>query len=264
MMGDTCTRGCRFCAIKTSNKPPPLDVHEPENTAEAISRWGVGYIVMTSVDRDGERERGIDEGESGADANRPATQTSQMGERSTLQRRSGSSSKSAFVLSLSDFPTPADPPACAGHHTSSSKPSQATSSVPNPRSSSSRDPDWTSTHTMWRRPRHGHRSFGTRGRRSGRVSRCSGWPRPRSLASSPRRALCSELGRRMPTSRRLFEVRSFSKSRRRRKGKLIWRFRNRAPQGRRRRRDLWAVHPPDEAPHEGPRLRRPGEVRPLV
>lgn len=54
LMGDTCTRGCRFCAIKTSKAPPPLDVHEPENTAEAISRWGVGYIVMTSVDRDGE------------------------------------------------------------------------------------------------------------------------------------------------------------------------------------------------------------------
>jgi lipoic acid synthetase len=53
-MGDTCTRGCRFCAIKTAKKPPPLDPHEPENTAEAISRWGVGYIVMTSVDRDGE------------------------------------------------------------------------------------------------------------------------------------------------------------------------------------------------------------------
>lgn len=57
-MGDTCTRGCRFCAIKTSKTPPPLDVHEPENTAEAISRWGVGYIVMTSVDRDGET-RGV-------------------------------------------------------------------------------------------------------------------------------------------------------------------------------------------------------------
>lgn len=51
-MGDTCTRGCRFCAIKTAKLPPPLDIHEPENTAEAISRWGVGYIVMTSVDRD--------------------------------------------------------------------------------------------------------------------------------------------------------------------------------------------------------------------
>ncbi|KNZ50095.1 lipoyl synthase [Puccinia sorghi] len=53
LMGDTCTRACRFCAIKTSNRPPPLDPNEPERTAEAISKWGVGYIVMTSVDRDG-------------------------------------------------------------------------------------------------------------------------------------------------------------------------------------------------------------------
>ncbi|KDN45963.1 Lipoyl synthase [Tilletiaria anomala UBC 951] len=52
LMGDTCTRGCRFCAVKTSRTPAPLDVHEPENTAEAISRWGLGYIVLTSVDRD--------------------------------------------------------------------------------------------------------------------------------------------------------------------------------------------------------------------
>ena len=51
-MGDTCTRGCRFCSIKTAKAPPPLDIHEPENTAEAISRWGLGYIVLTSVDRD--------------------------------------------------------------------------------------------------------------------------------------------------------------------------------------------------------------------
>ncbi|KAF8578729.1 mitochondrial Lipoyl synthase [Ramaria rubella] len=52
LMGDTCTRGCRFCSVKTSRKPPPLDIHEPENTAEAIKRWGLGYIVLTSVDRD--------------------------------------------------------------------------------------------------------------------------------------------------------------------------------------------------------------------
>ena len=52
-MGDTCTRGCRFCSVKTSRTPPPLDPHEPEHTAEAISRWGLGYIVLTSVDRDG-------------------------------------------------------------------------------------------------------------------------------------------------------------------------------------------------------------------
>lgn len=52
LMGDTCTRGCRFCSVKTSRAPGPLDPHEPENTAEAISRWGLGYIVLTSVDRD--------------------------------------------------------------------------------------------------------------------------------------------------------------------------------------------------------------------
>ena len=52
LMGDTCTRGCRFCSVKTSKTPPPLDPHEPENTAEALSRWGLGYVVLTSVDRD--------------------------------------------------------------------------------------------------------------------------------------------------------------------------------------------------------------------
>ncbi|RDL35927.1 Lipoyl synthase, mitochondrial [Venustampulla echinocandica] len=52
LMGDTCTRGCRFCSVKTSKTPPPLDIHEPEHTAEALSRWGLGYVVLTSVDRD--------------------------------------------------------------------------------------------------------------------------------------------------------------------------------------------------------------------
>lgn len=51
-MGDTCTRGCRFCSVKTSSNPPPLDPDEPVNTAEAISKWDVDYIVITSVDRD--------------------------------------------------------------------------------------------------------------------------------------------------------------------------------------------------------------------
>jgi len=54
LMGDTCTRGCRFCSVKTSRAPPPLDPHEPEHVAEAVRRWGLGYIVLTSVDRDGE------------------------------------------------------------------------------------------------------------------------------------------------------------------------------------------------------------------
>lgn len=52
LMGDECTRACRFCSVKTSRKPKPLDPNEPQKTAEAISRWGLDYIVMTSVDRD--------------------------------------------------------------------------------------------------------------------------------------------------------------------------------------------------------------------
>ena len=52
-MGDTCTRGCRFCSVKTARAPPPPDPMEPVNTAEAIAKWGVGYVVLTSVDRDG-------------------------------------------------------------------------------------------------------------------------------------------------------------------------------------------------------------------
>ncbi|KAI4860309.1 Lipoate synthase [Hypoxylon rubiginosum] len=52
LMGDTCTRGCRFCSVKTNRNPPPLDPHEPEHTAEALARWGLGYVVLTNVNRD--------------------------------------------------------------------------------------------------------------------------------------------------------------------------------------------------------------------
>eukprot|EP00878_Enallax_costatus_P012796 GHUV01013363.1.p1 GENE.GHUV01013363.1~~GHUV01013363.1.p1 ORF type:complete len:315 (+),score=88.96 GHUV01013363.1:1038-1982(+) len=52
LMGDTCTRGCRFCAVKTSRAPPPLDPNEPENVSHAIAAWGLDYVVLTSVDRD--------------------------------------------------------------------------------------------------------------------------------------------------------------------------------------------------------------------
>eukprot|EP00920_Eleutheroschizon_duboscqi_P043041 GHVT01102414.1.p1 GENE.GHVT01102414.1~~GHVT01102414.1.p1 ORF type:complete len:431 (+),score=30.13 GHVT01102414.1:489-1781(+) len=53
VLGDVCTRGCRFCAIKTSNKPPPADPDEPLNVAAAVSQWqGLKYVVLTSVDRD--------------------------------------------------------------------------------------------------------------------------------------------------------------------------------------------------------------------
>jgi len=60
VMGDTCTRGCRFCAVKTSQTPDPLDPDEPRNTAEAVASWGVGYVVLTSVDRDDVPDSGAD------------------------------------------------------------------------------------------------------------------------------------------------------------------------------------------------------------
>ena len=52
LMGGTCTRACRFCAVNTEKNPPPLDPDEPRNAAEAVVAMGVDYIVMTSVNRD--------------------------------------------------------------------------------------------------------------------------------------------------------------------------------------------------------------------
>jgi lipoyl synthase len=52
LMGDTCTRGCRFCAIKTAKRPPALDPDEPQKIAEAVVEMGLSYVVLTSVDRD--------------------------------------------------------------------------------------------------------------------------------------------------------------------------------------------------------------------
>jgi lipoic acid synthetase len=52
LMGDVCTRGCRFCNVKTAAHPPPLDADEPRHLAEAIAQLGLDYIVVTSVDRD--------------------------------------------------------------------------------------------------------------------------------------------------------------------------------------------------------------------
>lgn len=51
LMGGTCTRGCRFCAVMTG-KPAPLDPREPYNAAAAVAAMGVDYIVITSVNRD--------------------------------------------------------------------------------------------------------------------------------------------------------------------------------------------------------------------
>jgi lipoyl synthase len=51
ILGDTCTRSCAFCAVKTG-RPPDYDLEEPARVAEAIRVLGLKYAVITSVDRD--------------------------------------------------------------------------------------------------------------------------------------------------------------------------------------------------------------------
>ncbi len=51
MMGDTCTRSCRFCDIKTG-RPSPLDWEEPNRVAESVRALGLKHVVITSVNRD--------------------------------------------------------------------------------------------------------------------------------------------------------------------------------------------------------------------
>jgi lipoic acid synthetase len=51
LMGEVCTRACRFCHVKVG-APPPLDPAEPENLAKAVKAMGLEYIVVTSVNRD--------------------------------------------------------------------------------------------------------------------------------------------------------------------------------------------------------------------
>lgn len=58
VMGDTCTRGCRFCAVKTKRAPAALDPDEPVNVAAAIAEMGLDYVVLTSVDRDDLEDQG--------------------------------------------------------------------------------------------------------------------------------------------------------------------------------------------------------------
>lgn len=52
LLGHTCTRGCRFCAVTTGNPRGAVDPREPEHVARAISRLGLKYVVLTMVDRD--------------------------------------------------------------------------------------------------------------------------------------------------------------------------------------------------------------------
>lgn len=57
IMGDVCTRGCRFCAVN-SGKPALLDSQEPKRVAEVIKEWGLNYVVITAVCRDDLKDGG--------------------------------------------------------------------------------------------------------------------------------------------------------------------------------------------------------------
>ncbi len=52
ILGDTCTRACRFCAVKTGNPRGIVDAEEPGRVAQAIAELHLNYVVVTSVDRD--------------------------------------------------------------------------------------------------------------------------------------------------------------------------------------------------------------------
>jgi lipoic acid synthetase len=51
ILGDTCTRNCSFCAVKSGN-PSPCDEQEVERVAQASKRLGLEYVVITSLTRD--------------------------------------------------------------------------------------------------------------------------------------------------------------------------------------------------------------------
>jgi lipoic acid synthetase len=59
IMGNICSRACRFCAINTG-KPILLDAEEPERVAKAIKQWGLRYVVITSVCRDDLKDGGAE------------------------------------------------------------------------------------------------------------------------------------------------------------------------------------------------------------
>ncbi len=60
ILGDTCTRACAFCNVKTG-KPGPVDRLEPDNLAVAIAKLGLRHVVITSVDRDDLDDGGADQ-----------------------------------------------------------------------------------------------------------------------------------------------------------------------------------------------------------
>ncbi len=59
LMGENCTRNCRFCAVN-HDKPEPLDIDEPVTIAKAVKSMGLTYVVLTSVTRDDLPDGGAD------------------------------------------------------------------------------------------------------------------------------------------------------------------------------------------------------------
>jgi lipoyl synthase len=59
IMGDTCTRACSFCNVRTG-RPGPLDPDEPQRVADAVAQMGLSHSVITSVDRDDLDDGGAD------------------------------------------------------------------------------------------------------------------------------------------------------------------------------------------------------------
>lgn len=60
ILGDVCTRGCRFCAVTSGNPGGVTDVDEPRHTAEALADMNLAYVVLTMVDRDDLPDGGAD------------------------------------------------------------------------------------------------------------------------------------------------------------------------------------------------------------
>jgi lipoic acid synthetase len=52
LLGDTCTRGCRFCAVKSGDPGGVVDAREPDHVARALGQMNLAYVVLTMVDRD--------------------------------------------------------------------------------------------------------------------------------------------------------------------------------------------------------------------
>ena len=58
LLGDVCTRGCRFCAVNSGNPGGSVDVSEPRKVAEAVDATGLDYVVLTMVNRDDLEDEG--------------------------------------------------------------------------------------------------------------------------------------------------------------------------------------------------------------